>query len=55
MPWGTWRHPDPARERAHTHDGAARLHVEAHHAPPRAYPPGMALHRGERRHVARAR
>jgi hypothetical protein len=46
--------PDPGRERAHTHDGAARLRVEAHRAPPGAYPPGMALHRGERRHATGA-
>jgi hypothetical protein len=37
---------DPGRERAHTHDGATRLRVKAHRAPPGAYPPGMALHRG---------
>jgi hypothetical protein len=47
--------PDPGRERAHIHDGAARLCVKVYHTPPGAYLPGVALHQGERRHVAGAR
>jgi hypothetical protein len=46
---------DPVRDPAHIHDGVARLCVEAHRAPLGAYPPNMALHRGERRHMAGAR
>jgi hypothetical protein len=41
--------------RAHIHDVVARLCVKTHRVPPGEYPPGVALHRGERRHVARAR
>jgi hypothetical protein len=36
--------PDPVREQANTHDGAARLCVEVHHSHPGVYPPDMALH-----------